>query len=108
MFACLSTISLIAAADSVRAAILIPLAIACIVVALVGPIAAFKGMLHIPAYCGFALLFLVFGFVIGKLVGMQQLRGSLSGVCLSVVFFLTMAACLSSVLAIFFYRQPEI
>ena len=107
MFACLLTISLIAAADSVRAAILIPLAIACIVVALVGPIAAFKGMLHIPAYCGFALLFLVFGLVIGKLAGMQ-IRGSLSGVCLSIIFFLAMAACLGSVLAIFFYRQREI
>jgi hypothetical protein len=107
MFACLSTISLIAAAASVRAAILIPLAIGCFVVALLGPIAAFRGMLHIPAYCGFALLFLVFGFVIGKLIGMQ-IRGSLSGVCLSIIFFLTMAACLSSVLAIFFYRQPEI
>jgi hypothetical protein len=107
MFACLSTISLVAAADSVRAAILIPLAIGCLLVALVGPIAAFRGMLHIPAYCGFALLFLVFGFVIGKLTGMQ-IRGSLSGVCLSIIFFLTMAACLGSVLAIFFYRQPEI
>jgi hypothetical protein len=38
----------------------------------------------------------------------MQIRGSLPGVCLSVIFFLTMAACLSSVLAIFFYRQPEI
>jgi hypothetical protein len=107
MFVCLSTISLIAAADSVRAAILIPLAIGCLLVALVGPIAAFRGMLHIPAYCGFALLFLVFGFVIGKLIGMQ-IRGSLAGVCLSMIFFLAMAACLGSVLAIFFYRQPEI
>jgi hypothetical protein len=64
-------------------------------------------MLHIPAYCGFALLFLVFGLIVGKLAGLQ-IRGSLSGVCLSIIFFLTMAACLSSVLAIFFYRQPEI
>ena len=107
MFACLLTISLIAAVDSVRAEILIPLVIGCFLVALVGPVAAFKGMLHIPAYCGFALLFLVFGLVIGKLAGMQ-IRGSLSGVCLSIIFFLTMAACLGSVLAIFFYRQPEI
>lgn len=107
MFVCLSTISLIAAADSVRAAILIPLAIGCFVIVLLGPIAALRGVLHIPAYCGFALLFLVSGLVIGKLAGMQ-IRGSLPGVCLSVIFFLTMAACLGSVLAIFFYRQPEI
>jgi hypothetical protein len=107
MSACLSTISVIAAADSVRPAILIPLAIACFVVALVGPIAAFRGMLHIPAYCGFALFFLVSGLVVGKLAGLQ-IRGSLSGVCLSIVFFLTMAACLGSVLAIFSYRQPEV
>jgi hypothetical protein len=106
MFVCLSTISLIAAADSVRPAILVPLAIGCFVVALLGPIAAFRGVLHIPAFCGFALLFLVFGFVIGKLAGLQ-IRGSLPGVCLSIIFFLTMAACLGSVLAIFFYRQPE-
>jgi hypothetical protein len=107
MFVCFSTISLIAAADSVRAAILIPLAIGCFVIVLLGPIAAFRGVLHIPAYCGFALLFLVSGLAIGKLAGMQ-IRGSLPGVCLSVIFFLTMAACLGSVLAIFFYRQPEI
>jgi hypothetical protein len=107
MFVCLSTISLIAAADSVRPAILIPLAIGCFVVALLGPIAAFRGVLHIPAYCGFALLFLVFGLVVGKLAGLQ-IRGSLSGVCLSILFFLTMAACLGSVLAIVFYRPREI
>lgn len=107
MFVCLSTISLIAAAESVRLAILIPLAISCFVIALLGPIAAFRGVLHIPAYCGFALFFLVFGLVVGKLAGLQ-IRGSLSGVCLSIAFFLTMAACLGSVLAIFFYRQPEI
>ena len=106
MFVCLSTISLIAA-DSVRPAILIPLAISCFVIALLGPIAAFRGMFHIPAYCGFALFFLVFGLVIGKLAGLQ-VRGSLSGVCLSIVFFLAMAAFLGSVLAIFFYHQPEI
>jgi hypothetical protein len=107
MFVCLSTISLIGAAASVRPAILIPLAISCFVIALLGPIAAFRGVLHIPAYCGFALLFLVLGLIVGNLAGLQ-IRGSLSGVCLSIIFFLTMAACLGSVLAIFFYRQPEI
>ena len=107
MFVCLSIISLIAAAAPVRLAVLVPLALSCFVIALLGPIAAFRGVLHIPAYCGLALFFLVFGLVVGKLAGLQ-IRGSLSGLCLSIVFFLTMAACLGSVLAIFFYRQPEI
>lgn len=107
MFVCLSMISLIGATTSVRPAILIPLAISCFVIASLGPIAAFRGVLHIPAYCGFALLFLVVGLIVGKLAGLQ-IRGSLPGVCLSIIFFLTMAACLGSVLAIFFYRQPEI
>jgi hypothetical protein len=106
MSASLSAVNLIAIAYAANLAILIPLLIACFAIVLVVPIAAFQGMFHVPAYCGFALLALTFGLIAGK-IGGAQVPGSLPGVCLSIVFFLAMAACLGSILAIFFYRQPE-
>jgi hypothetical protein len=106
MSASLSAVNLIAIAYAANLTILIPLLIACFAIVLVVPIAAFQGRLHVPAYCGFALLALIFGLIAGK-IGGAQVPGSLPGICLSIVFFLAMAACLGSILAIFFYRQPE-
>jgi hypothetical protein len=107
MSASLSAVNLMAFAYAANLTILIPLLIACFAIVLVVPIAAFQGMLHVPAYCGFALLALTLGLIVGK-IGEAQVPGSLPGVCLSIMFFLAMAACLGSVLAIFFYRQPQI
>jgi hypothetical protein len=106
MLASIAAVSLIALAYSVRSAILIPLAAACFAIVLLVPIRAFQGMLHIPAYCGSALLALAFGLIVGKIASMQ-IPGSFLGVALSILFFLAMAACLGSVLAIFVYRQRE-
>lgn len=106
MFGSLAGVSLIMLAYSVHPAILIPLVAACFAIVLIVPIGAFQGTLHVPAYCGFALLALAFGLIVGKIAGMQ-IPGSLPGVGLSIVFFLAMAAFLGSILAIFVYRQPE-
>jgi hypothetical protein len=107
MSASFSDVNLMAIASAPNLTILIPLSIACFAIVLAVPMAAFQGMLHVPAYCGFALLALTLGLIVGK-IGEAQVPGSLPGVCLSIVFFLAMAACLGSVLAIFFYRQPQI
>lgn len=107
MPASLSAANLIAIVYAANLTILIPLLIACFAIVLAVPIAAFQGRLHVPAYCGFALLALIFGLIAGK-IGGAQVPGSLPGVCFSIVFFLAMAACLGSILAIFFYRQPDI
>ncbi|MGA7187973.1 MAG: hypothetical protein WBY66_05710 [Candidatus Acidiferrales bacterium] len=106
MLASHAAVSLIMLAYSVHPAILIPLVAACFVIVLFVPIAAFQGMLHIPAYCGFALVAFAFGLIVGKVAG-AQIPGSFLGVGLSIVFFLAMAACLGSILAIFVYRQRE-
>ncbi|MFZ0582545.1 MAG: hypothetical protein WAN72_11540 [Candidatus Acidiferrales bacterium] len=106
MLASHAAVSLIMLAYSVHPAILIPLVAACFVIVLFVPIAAFQGALHIPAYCGFALVAFAFGLIVGKVAG-AQIPGSFLGVGLSIVFFLAMAACLGSILAIFVYRQRE-
>jgi hypothetical protein len=104
--ASLSYMSLVAIPHAANLTVVIPLVIASLAIVLVFPIAAFQGALHIPGYCGFALLALAVGLSVGKIAGMQ-FPGSLAGVCLSSVFFLAMATCLGSILAIFLYRQPE-
>jgi hypothetical protein len=106
MLASLANVSLIMLAFSVHPAILVPLVAACFAIVLLVPIGAFQGKLHIPAYCGFALFALAFGLVVGKIAG-TQIPGSFLGVGLSIVFFVVMAACLGSILAIFVYRQRE-
>jgi hypothetical protein len=106
MFGSLAAVSLIMLAYSVHPAILIPLVAACVAIVLLVPIGAFRGTLHVPAYCGFALLAFAFGLIVGKIAGTQT-PGSFPGVGLSIVFFLAMATCLGSILAIFVYRQPE-
>ncbi|MGC2280703.1 MAG: hypothetical protein WA603_11845 [Candidatus Acidiferrales bacterium] len=106
MLASLAAVSLIMLAHSVHLAILIPLVAACSAIVLLVPIGAFHGMLHIPAYCGFALLTFAFGLIVGKVAG-TRIPGSFLGIGLSIVFFLAMAACLGSILAIFVYRQRE-
>jgi hypothetical protein len=106
MLASLAVISLVMLAYSVHPAILIPLVAACVAIVLLVPIGAFEGTLHVTAYCGFALLAFAFGLIVGKIAG-TQIPGSLPGVVLSIVFFLAMAACLGSILAIFVYRQRE-
>jgi hypothetical protein len=106
MLASLAAVSLIMLAYSVHSAILIPLAAGCLAIVLLVPIGAFRGVLHIPAYCGFALLAFAFGLIVGNVAG-TQIPGSFLGVGLSIVFFLAMAACLGSILAIFVYRQRK-
>ncbi|MGA7222432.1 MAG: hypothetical protein WB621_01140 [Candidatus Acidiferrales bacterium] len=106
MLASLAAVSLIMLAHSVHLAILIPLVAACFAIVLLVPIAAFQGMLHMPAYCGFALLAFTFALIVGKIAG-AQIPGSFLGVGLSIVFSLAMAACFGSILAIFVYRQRE-
>jgi len=103
----LSAVNLVAVAYSVNPTVLIPLLIACFAIVLVAPVAAFQGRLHTPAYCGFALLALTLGLIVGK-IAETQIPGSPPGVYLSIIFFLAMAACVGSILAVFFYREREI
>lgn len=102
----LAVAGLIAAAHSVRLAIVIPLCALCLVIVLLMPIASFQGRWHVPAYCASALLALAFGLIVGK-IAEAQIPGSFPGVSLSIVFFLAIAAFFGSVLAVFFHRQRD-
>jgi hypothetical protein len=106
MLVSLAGVSLSMLAYSLHPAIMIPLVAACFAIVVLVPIGAFQGKLRIPAYCGFALLAFAFGLIAGKVAG-TQVPGSFLGISLSIAFFLAMAACLGSILAIFVYRQRE-
>jgi hypothetical protein len=86
--------------------VLLPLAIACLAVIIAIPIAAARAHLHIPAYAGLAFLSFLLALLIGWLSGMRTISGTVTGLCLSVSFFLLIACTAGCILALFFYRHP--
>jgi hypothetical protein len=87
---------------------LVPLTIACLAVIVAIPIAAARGHLHIPAYAGLGFLSFLLALLIGWLSGMGTISGTITGFCLSVLFFLLIACAAGCILAFFFYRNlPE-
>lgn len=87
--------------------ILIPLAIACAAVVVAIPSAARRGKLSIPTYGGAAVGAVLIGFSLGHLAGVRQVRGTVLGAAISILFFLLIATALGCFLALFFYREPR-
>jgi hypothetical protein len=89
-----------------RPALLVALGVLCVFVALMVSFAASRGKLHIPGYVGLAFGAFAVALILGRISGAHGVRGSTSGVVLSILFFLLIAAAVGSVLAVFFYREP--
>jgi hypothetical protein len=84
------------------------LTLVCVAILIAIPSAASQGRLHIPGYAGIAILSFGMAMVFGWLARPGRVTGVISGTLLAVVFFLLMAAGVGSVLALLFYRSPEL
>lgn len=87
--------------------VVLPLAIACLVLVAVIPSAARRGKLNAPLYA--LLLFGVafVAFITGRLSGEPSVRGTVLGVVISIIFFLLVATGVGCFFAILFYRPPS-
>ena len=90
-----------------KLSIVIPLAGVCLVVVGLIPMAAARGRLHVPGYVGMAILAFAVGLLLGKLAGFRRVAASPAGPILSIIFFLLIAVAIGSILALFFYRDPQ-
>src|ERR1700745_1844834 len=90
-----------------KVSIVIPLVVACLVIAVLIPMAAARRKLHIPGYIGIALLAFALSLVFGKLAGFTRVAASAAGPILSILFFLLIAVAIGSILALLFYRDPH-
>lgn len=91
---------------ALKTGVVIPLALACLVLIVVLPAAAWRGRLSVPIYALLALAAGAVAYVAGTLAGAQSVRGTAFGVVLSIIFFLLVAAAVGCFLSILFYRQP--
>jgi hypothetical protein len=91
-----------------HSAILISLILVCLAILIAIPFAASQGWLHIPGYAGTAILCFGMALVCGWLARPGRVTGVIPGTFVAVVFFLLMAAAVGSVLALLFYRPPEL
>lgn len=88
--------------------VIIPLALACLVLMVVIPAAAWRGKLNVPVY---ALLMFALAFVaypVGRVAGSQSMHGTTLGVVVAIIFFLIAAAAVGCFFGILFYRQPVV
>jgi lysylphosphatidylglycerol synthetase-like protein (DUF2156 family) len=72
------------------------------------PIAAARRKLHIPGYVGIALASLIMGLLVGRVSGLRGVSGTRTGFSLSILFFLLIASTVGSIIALFFYRHPDV
>ena len=91
---------------ALRLNVVIPLAVACLVVVVFIPVAARRGRITVPACAGSGILALALGFLAGHLAGARQITGTASGTALAFTFFLMCTTAVASFAAIFFYREP--
>jgi uncharacterized membrane protein len=80
----------------------------CIVVVFSIPIAAARRKLHVPGYVGIALASLILGLLVGRVSGLRGVSGTRTGFSLSILFFLLIASTVGSIIALFFYRHPDV
>lgn len=80
----------------------------CVAIVTAIPAAAAKRKLHIPGYVGFAFLSFIVALLAGKFSGRAGITGTSSGVFLSILFFFLMASAVGCVVALFFYKHPEV
>jgi hypothetical protein len=80
----------------------------CLVVVFSIPIAAARRKLHIPGYVGIAFASLIMGLLVGWISGFRGIAGTRTGFFLSILFFLLIASTVGSIIALFFYRHPDV
>ena|SRR5713101_2033265 len=95
------------AVSGAKLPIVIPLVGTCLVIAGLIPIAAARGKLHVPGYAGMAMLAFAVSLLFGKLAGFRRAAASPAGPIFSIIFFLLIAVAVGSILALFFYRDPQ-
>ena len=88
--------------------LLLPLLLACQAIIVGLSLAASRSRLHIPAYVGMAFLAFAFAMLAGHFSGATTVTGTPTGAVLSILFFLLIAVTVGSVLALFFYRHPDV
>jgi lysylphosphatidylglycerol synthetase-like protein (DUF2156 family) len=81
---------------------------ACVAIVTAIPVAAARRRLHIPGYVGIAFAAFVVALLVGKFSGRAGISGTTTGFFLSLLFFFLMATAVGSVVALFFYRHPEV
>jgi len=72
------------------------------------PIAAARRKLHMPGYVGIAFASLIVGMLVGRVSGLRGIAGTRTGFFLSILFFLLIASTVGSIIALFFYRHPDV
>jgi hypothetical protein len=88
--------------------IVIPLILACIVIVVAIAVAASRGKLHMAGYIGIALAAFAAAMILGKVSGLRGVSGTVVGLVLSVMFFLSISGVLGSIAALVFYKpRPE-
>jgi hypothetical protein len=93
---------------ALKTGVVIPLALACLVLVVVLPAAAWRGRLSVPIYALLALAAGAVAFVAGTLAGARSVHGTPFGVVVSIIFFLLVATAVGCFLSILFYRQPPL
>lgn len=91
---------------ALKTAVVVPLGLACLVLLVVIPAAAWRGKLSVPLYALLALAAGVIAFAAGTVAGAPSVRGTPLGVVVSLIFFLLVATAIGCFLSMLFYRQP--
>jgi len=89
-----------------RLGIVIPLLLACLFVVVTIPTAARRGKITIPSCVWMGLGAAVLALGMGKLAGVSGVRGTITGIIVSIVFYLLIATALGSFVGLYFFRQP--
>jgi hypothetical protein len=88
--------------------LIVPLVMACLAIVIGLSVAASQSRLHIPGYVGLAFGAFAAAMAAGHFSGAPNISGTVVGATLSIVFFLLIAITVGAVLALFFYRHPEV
>jgi hypothetical protein len=89
----------------VHLSILLALGLGCVAIIVAIPLGAHRGKLHVPGYAGIAILTFLASFLFGIASGYRPFAGSPVGIALSLLCFWSAAACVGSILALFFCRS---
>jgi hypothetical protein len=106
-FAAAQSVTEAVSAPAPKLAIVAPLIVACILIAVAISFLAHRGKLHIPGYAGIAMLGIVLSLIFGKFAGARSIAGTGVGVFFSILCFLLLAVVVGSIVALFFYRHPS-
>ena len=89
---------------ALKMGVVIPLALACVVVIALFPSSAWRGKLSVPIYALLALGAGALAFAAGSLAGVSTVRGTPFGTVVSIIFFLLVAMAVGCFLGMLFYH----